>query len=112
MGAACHGLYRCLWAVRACSARWRALIRSWATPPMTGATFILRRVGLLQSNQPWIFAQLGSGVAAAVQRRQRFGGSAAAAARRWRCRGGSLAAAAPAAWRRWQFGGGMAAAAE
>jgi len=68
MGAACHGLYRCLWAVRACSARCHALIRSWATPPMTDATFILREVELLQSNQPWIFAQLGGGaVVAAAQ---------------------------------------------
>jgi hypothetical protein len=48
VGAAGHGLYRCLWAVRACSAQWRALIRSWATPHMTGATFILRGVKLLQ----------------------------------------------------------------
>ena len=48
MGAAGYGLYRCLWAVRACSAQWGALIRPWTTSSMTGATFILHGVELLQ----------------------------------------------------------------
>ena len=128
MGTACHGLYRCLWAVRACYARWCALIQSWATLPMTGTTFILRGVKLLQSNQPWIFAQLGRGAAAAAaqwrcteqQWRQLGGGAAAVAAwrqrQRRRCNGGSLVAvrrrrqnsggSAAVAAERWQHGGG------
>ncbi len=58
--------YHRLWAVRACSARWRALIWSWATPPTTGDIQIERGGEPIQYNQPWISAQLGSGAAAAA----------------------------------------------
>jgi hypothetical protein len=36
LGAADHGLYRRLWAIRVCSTQWRVLIRSWATPNTAG----------------------------------------------------------------------------
>jgi hypothetical protein len=56
MGAVGHGLYRCLWAVRACSTKWPALIRSWAMPPMTGDIQIEGGGGEpIQYNQPWQF---------------------------------------------------------
>ncbi len=41
MGAAGHGIHR-RWSVRSRSARWRALIGSWATSPTTGAVQIER----------------------------------------------------------------------
>ena len=59
-------LYRRLWAVHVCSARWRVLIRSWATPPTTINIQIERGGDFIQYNQPWIFVQLGGGAAAAV----------------------------------------------
>ena len=55
MSAAGHGLYRRLWAVRACSAQWRLLIRSLATPPTSGDIQIERGGGPIQYNQPWLF---------------------------------------------------------
>jgi hypothetical protein len=55
MGAADHGLYRRLWAVRACSARWRVLIQSWAMPPTTGDIQIKQGGEPIQYNQPWRF---------------------------------------------------------
>ncbi len=122
MGAAGHGLYRRLWAVRACSAHWCALIRSWMTPLTTGNIQIERGGKPIQYNQPWIFLQLGGGAAAAAARWQRtaqlqrqLGGGAAAVAARRR-RGGSAAvasasAAVVAAGHRRQLGGGAAAAA-
>ena len=66
MGAAGHGLYRRLWAVCACSSQCRALIRSWATMPTTGDIQIERGGEPKQYSQPWIFAQLGGGAAAAA----------------------------------------------
>ena len=42
MGAAVHGLYRHLWAVRARYNQMRALIGSWVTPPTTGTIKIKR----------------------------------------------------------------------
>ena len=74
-----HGLYRRLWAARVCSAQWRTLIRSWATPPTTRDIQIEWGGEPIQYNQPWIFAQLGGGAAAAAWQR-RGGGSSAAAA--------------------------------
>jgi hypothetical protein len=55
MGAVGHGLYCHLWAVRACSSQWRALIRSWATPPTSGDFQIERGDEPIQYNQPWRF---------------------------------------------------------
>jgi hypothetical protein len=55
MGAVGLGLYRCLWTVCACSTQWSVLIRSWATPPMTGDIQIERGGKPIQYNQPWRF---------------------------------------------------------
>ncbi len=93
-------LYRRLWAVRVCSARWRVLIRSWATPPMTIDIQIERGGDFIQYNQPWIFEQLGGGAAAAAVRQRQHGGTQ-------RGGGGSLVVA----WRRRQLDGGTVAAA-
>jgi len=37
LGVSGFGYFFCLWAVRACSNRWRALIGSWVMPPTTGS---------------------------------------------------------------------------
>ena len=42
MGVSGFGSFFCLWAVRARSNRWRALIGSWVTPPTTGSIEIVR----------------------------------------------------------------------
>jgi hypothetical protein len=52
MGVSGFGSFFCLWAVRARSNRWRALIGSWVTPPTTGFIEIKRGGGRKHNNQP------------------------------------------------------------